>query len=285
MTGLNYHTADVPPAWAERYLRLLGLDPEPPSLAALTRLTRRHLLAVPFENVTSLLRFRDAGARPLPPLDFDALLANWERRRGGGVCYEHAWSLERMLRALGYRARAIAGQITFPGSHQAVRVELPEGAFLVDAGNGAPFFDPIPLDRTVEVRHAGLAYRFRPDDGETHLQERWIDGSWTPFCRYQLGEQSQAECDAAYRRHHCPGVSFVVGELRIVRCTAEAVYALIGAELTTFRSTGKQTEQLTEPADFAKVAEAIFDLPELPIHEALSVLADASRVRRDGAAG
>ena len=70
-----------------------------------------------------------------------------------------------------------------------------------------------------------------------------------------------------------------------MRCTAEAVYALIGAELTTFRSSGKQTEQLTEQADFVKVAETIFDMPELPVHEALSVLADASRVRRDGAAG
>ena len=84
MTNLKNHTHDAPRAWVRRNVRLLGLDQEAPSLPSLARLTRRHLLAVPFENVTSLLRFRDAGAQPLPPLDFDALLANWPPGRVTG---------------------------------------------------------------------------------------------------------------------------------------------------------------------------------------------------------
>ncbi len=37
-------------AWAERYLRLLGLPREAPGLEALGRLTRAQILTVPFEN-------------------------------------------------------------------------------------------------------------------------------------------------------------------------------------------------------------------------------------------
>jgi len=72
-------------AWAREYLSVLELDPEPPSLSALARLTERHLRRVPFENVTTLLRFRDAD-HELPLPDPQRLVANWAARRGGGLC-------------------------------------------------------------------------------------------------------------------------------------------------------------------------------------------------------
>lgn len=266
----------APDEWVERYLRLLGLERKPASLKALRAITRAHLLRIPFENVTSLLRFRDAAARPLPDLDIAGLLDRWEQRAGGGVCYEHVGSLERLLLGLGYRARAVAGQISFPGSHQSVLVELDEAQVLVDVGNGAPFFEPIPLGQTLVVEHAGLRYRFRPGEDNSHLQERWIDGVWTPFCRYLLAQQGSAERDAAYRRHHVPGESFVISLLSVVRSTPDAVYALRGDTLTTFRDAGKQVEQLVEDDAYVHVASTLLDLPRLPILEARAVLAGLS---------
>lgn len=259
--------------WSRRYLRLVELEPEPPSLAALRRITRAHVLRIPFENVTSLLRFRDARGLSLPAVDPGALLDRWERRAGGGVCYEHVGTLERLLGALGYSVRAVAGQISFPGSHQAVLVELDEGSYLVDAGNGAPFFEPIPLGQTMEMEHAGLRYRFRPGEGDIHVQERWIEGAWTPFCNYLLAEQSPAMREAAFRRHHQPRESFVISILTVVRCTQDAVYALRGTELTCFTSTGKSTEQLSTSDDYERVAAGHLDLPAMPILEARAVLA------------
>ena len=91
------------------------------------------------------------------------------------------------------------------GNHQALLVTLGEQRYLIDVGNGAPHFDPIPVGQPVEVRHAGLAYRFRPgDEPGSYLQERLLGGEWSPFCRYELRDQAAAEVDAAYRRHHIP---------------------------------------------------------------------------------
>ncbi|MBA3947557.1 MAG: arylamine N-acetyltransferase [Herpetosiphonaceae bacterium] len=261
----------MPDGWVERYLRLLQVDEEAPSLAALARLTRSQLLHVPFENITSLLRYRDQGSGVLLPLEPEQMLDRWERRAGGGVCYEVVSTFERLLHALGYQVWSVAGQISFPGSHQALVIALGSQQYLVDAGNGAPFFEPIPSDKTSEVHHAGLAYRFRPDDGAL-LQERLIAENWTPFCRYVLTPQQPAAFDAAYRRHHLPRESFVIGPPVVIRCTLDAVHALRGDELTHFSMGGKQVEQITDVDAYQQVAGDVFGLPALPIREALTFL-------------
>ena len=186
MTSDSARAGGMPRDWVRRYLGFLGVHHRSPSLAALGRLTRAHQSSVTFENVTSILRRRAQPDGPVPPIDPEALLQAWEERRSGGLCFEVAEMFGRLLVALGYRAHPVLGFITFLGHHQAVLVEIDGRRFLVDGG-GAPFFEPIPLDREVEVRLAGLAYRFRPDEaGENCVQDRWIDGAWAPFCRYEL---------------------------------------------------------------------------------------------------
>jgi arylamine N-acetyltransferase len=262
------HMAD---AWVARYLHLLGVGHEPPNLAALTRLTRAHLLAIPFGNLSALLRYRDHPGDP-PPLDINQLLAEWGEGTGTAVCLEIVFAFARLLAALGYEVRGVAGAIRFPGSHQALVVALGGARYLVDVGNGSPFFAPLPLDRVVEVRHAGLAYRLRPGEmpGE-HVQDRWIGGAWVPFCRYDLGEQGAGAWAVAYRRHHLPGESFVIGPPRLVRCTEAAVHSLHGAELTHFTAAGKRVEHLAGPAAYERAAREVFGAPRLPLAEALAV--------------
>ncbi|HEY7295522.1 MAG TPA: arylamine N-acetyltransferase, partial [Dehalococcoidia bacterium] len=211
--------------WIDRYLRLLGIPHEAPSPAALTRLTQAHLRTVPFENTTALLRRRANLGRPVPPPDPEALLTSWERGRGGGVCFDITMMVGRLLSGLGYRARPVMGTISFAGSHQCVQVALADERFLVDVGNGAPFFDPIPLRGETEVRVGGLAYRFRPgDEPQSWWQDRGLDAGWTPFCRYDIGPPDLAVRESAYQRHHTPGTSWVVDSLTLVRCAPEAVF-------------------------------------------------------------
>ena len=261
--------------WVGRYLDLLGVDHHTPSLDALGRLTRAHLASVPFENVTSILRRRAHSEDPVPPLDPDALLDGWEQRRSGGVCFEVTDMVGRLLVALGYRAHPVLGFITFLGSHQAVLVELDGRRYLVDAGNGAPFFEPIPLDGAVEVRRAGLAYRFRPDEAAgSWVQDRRIDGAWAPFCRYDLRPPEPREREWAYQRHHAPGQSWVVDNLRLIRCGEDEVYLLRDGQLTHFTPRGKRTEQVAGAVAHARAVAEIFRMPGLPVEEAFDALAE-----------
>jgi N-hydroxyarylamine O-acetyltransferase len=257
------------------YLDFLKLDGRPPvTLDGLTRLTRAQVRNVPFESISSILRRADHPDGAVPDVDTNAQLAAWIDRRGGGVCFEVVATFGPMLRDLGFQARAINAEIGWPGSHQALIVDLEESAYLVDVGNGAPFLDPIPLDRTSEVRHAGLAYRFRPDSASSDwIQDRWIDEAWVPFCRYSLGEADRSVRESAYQHHHTIGQSWVVDSLVLTRCDDEEVWALRNDELRRFTPDGKSVTRVTDADDYARLAAEVFGVPGLPIQRARGLLA------------
>lgn len=255
--------------WVVRYLTLLAVDHAEPSLAGLTALIRAQFRAIPFENVTSLLRRVAHLDGLVPEVDPELMLTDWEVGRGGGVCYEISTMFCRLLRALGYDATQVLAQISFPDGHQAIVVTLEGRRYLVDAGTDSPIFRPIPLDGAVERHHAGLAYRFRAaDDDGFWQQDRLIAGEWLPFCRYDLTPPAEQRRMAAYQRHHTFGESWVVDTLRMVRCEDSEVLSVTGNELTRFTAKGKTVERLTDLAAYDRMAE-LFHAPALPIAEAM----------------
>lgn len=267
--------------WVERYLRLLGVPREPPSLAALGRLTRAHILTVPFENVTSILRRRDhPGDGDVSALDPDAMLCTWERRAGGGVCFEITEMVPRLLNALGYDARASigqlgeAGRITWLGAHLGVVVTVDGDRYLVDAGNGAPFFEPIPLDAVTEVHRAGLSWRFRQGStSDAWVQERLMDGRWVEFCAYDLRLPDRRVLGEAYQRHHQLDQSWVASDFFMVCCTDDAISVVRDGALTRYSAEGKEVSPLSTDRDYERLAADVFGLPAMPILEARRVLA------------
>jgi len=267
-------------AWLARYLSLLGVEREPPGREALARLVRAQGELQVFENVTAILRRARVPQGPVPAVDPDALLAAFAAGSGGGVCFELAPVFRRLLAGLGYRVTPILARISFPGSHHATVVDLDGVRYLVDAGSGSPLWRPFPLHETVELQHAGLHFRFRPErgadgagDSETHLQERLIDGTWEVHCRYDLRPASAAARAAAYQRHQVDGQTWVVGNLTLVRCTPQAVHRLRDDELVTYTAAGKRVERLEGDAAFRRVAGDVFGLPALPVTEARAALA------------
>ena len=68
-----------------RYLRLLGIDHLPSGLDGLRLVVRRHLIRVPFENLSKLLLFdREGAGRPIALSEF---LDGIEHHDLGGTCY------------------------------------------------------------------------------------------------------------------------------------------------------------------------------------------------------
>jgi N-hydroxyarylamine O-acetyltransferase len=267
-------------AWIDRYLTLLGIDGGPPSLDQLTALVRAHVLAVPFENVTALLRRRSHPSGPVPQPDPEALLTAWEARAGGGVCFEIAMMVSRLLTALGYPSHLVLGQISLPFGHQAVVVELGGRRYLVDLGNGAPIFEPLPLDgEPVEVHRHGLAFRFRGgDETDVLFQDRMIDGAWKAHCKYGLQPAAAEDRDKGYQHHHTPNASWVTGSLTMVRSTEQEVFALKDATLTRHTAAGKSTETMTDAAAYERLTTEVYRLPGLGIAEALAVRAAFSEM-------
>jgi N-hydroxyarylamine O-acetyltransferase len=268
--------------WSDRYLRLLGLEPETPSLDWLRRFGSAHLETVPFCNVTAILRRHASQGEGVPALDAEAQLVAWEQRKGGGVCFEVAEMVWRLLSELGFEAHIVLGEITFPASHQAVVVRLREGPYLVDLGCGEPLAEPIPLIRESEFQVAGLSYRFRPDLGTLRcVQDRLVDNEWTPLCEYNLQPATDEERDVGFQRHHIPGETWVIGGISLVRFVDGEVLALRSKRFTRYGAADKQSMDVLTSAELERIVREELGWPELPIGEALAAL-DSLQGRPDG---
>jgi N-hydroxyarylamine O-acetyltransferase len=125
------------PDLAAYFERIGYRGPTAPSLSNLDALILAHVTAIPFENVDVLL------GRPVP-LDPSRIEQKLLAERRGGYCFEQNSYFMCVLRALGYpvvplSARVRLGRLreeTPPRTHVFLRVELPEGSWLVDVGAG-----------------------------------------------------------------------------------------------------------------------------------------------------
>jgi arylamine N-acetyltransferase len=266
--------------WIRRYLSLLAVDAPPRGLEGLRRLVRAQVETVPFENSNSLLRRRAAGQGPVAGIDPEALLASWEARRSGGVCFEHTEMFGRLLSGTGYDVTPIAGEISFPGSHQALVVAVEGGRWLVDVGNGAPFLEPVPLDRPFGIDRLGLGYRFHvdPSDPGVWIQERALEGGWQAHCRYLLRPQSQDDREAAYQRHHRPRETWVTNSIVLIRSREEEVVVFRNGDQHRYTAAGKTSSRVEEPEAWARLP-GLVGLPGLPVREVVRAWAEVNGER------
>lgn len=256
--------------WTSRYLAVLGLPEDISGLDGLTRLCRAHVQRIPFENTTALARRAATPHGPVPPVDLEATLAAWERNTGGGVCFEAGAMCCRLLTSLGYQAQPVLGTIAFPGSHQAARLTLPEGEFLVDVACGSPIMIPVPLSGETRVEHAGLTYRFLAGEApNTWLQQRLIDGAWQTFCSYNLTEPDPQTLKSGYQRHHNAGETWVTNTLTLVRCTDTEVIQLRNDQFTRYTAAGKTSETIADADATERLVAEVFSWPHLPVRAAL----------------
>ncbi len=136
-------------AQVDDYLARIGAErPARADAESLRRLQLRHLLAVPFENLSIHL-----GERI--DLEETALADKLVRRRRGGFCYELNGAFAALLSALGFSVTPLAARVFGgdglgpPLDHLALRVDLTE-PWLADVGFGRFCHHPVRLDVRAE---------------------------------------------------------------------------------------------------------------------------------------
>lgn len=149
---------------ADAYLERIGAArPARADAAALRELQLRHLMAVPFENLSVHL-----GEDIV--LEEEKLLDKIVTARRGGFCYELNGAFAALLRELGFRvtllqARAFGdgGRLGIPYDHVALRVETDDGTgpWLADVGFGDHALHPLALDDRTEQDDPCGVFRFR----------------------------------------------------------------------------------------------------------------------------
>jgi N-hydroxyarylamine O-acetyltransferase len=151
------------PAWVDAYLKRIGATrPSRPDADALRELQLRHLMTVPFENLSIHL-----GEDIV--LEERKLVDKIVTDRRGGFCYELNGAFAGLLRALDFRVTLLqarvfdgGGCLDIPYGHVALRVETDDGTgpWLADVGFGDHALLPLALDSRTEQDDSCGRFRF-----------------------------------------------------------------------------------------------------------------------------
>ncbi|MER5553026.1 arylamine N-acetyltransferase [Streptomyces sp. NPDC002793] len=242
-------------AWADAYLERIGAArPARADASALRELQLRHLMTVPFENLSIHL-----GQDIV--LEEDKLVDKIVKDRRGGFCYELNGAFAALLRELGFRVTLLqarvfgdAGRLGIPYDHVALRVETDDGTgpWLADVGFGDHALRPLGLDARVEQEDPCGSFRFREaPQGDLDLLR---DGS--EQFRLDLRPRVLADFRAGSWYHRTSPDSHFSRSLICSRRTTDGRVTLRGRTLIT---TVRGERQETELGDDAEVLAAYRD--------------------------
>ncbi|MFE4212406.1 arylamine N-acetyltransferase [Streptomyces sp. NPDC056844] len=256
MNEVPQHQAPMPaPVRTDAYLERIGAArPSRADAAALRELQVRHLMAVPFENLSIHL-----GEDIV--LEEAKLVDKIVTRHRGGFCYELNGAFAALLRALGFgvtllQARVFGdgGRLGIPYDHVALRVETDDGTgpWLADVGFGDHALHPLELGARTEQEDPCGRFRLREaPQGDLDLLR---DGS-RQF-RLDLRPRVTADFRAGAWYHRTSPDSHFSRSLICSRRTEDGRVTLRGRTLiTTVR--GERHE--TELGDDAEVLAAYRD--------------------------
>ncbi len=138
-----------------RYLSRLGLAGNlPPTAETLVKLQRRHLDAVPYENLAIVLGRPDATD---PGQSLERIAAGGN----AGYCFHHNGAFEIVLRALGFaverRFGHVAGRPVPPLNHLVLLVTIDGRPWWPDLGLGDALRDPVEVVAG-EIRQGPFRY-------------------------------------------------------------------------------------------------------------------------------
>lgn len=255
------------PSDLDDYFGRIGYQgPREPTLATLRGIAFAHATAIPFENFDVLLG-RGVG------LDRDPLLDKLVRRRRGGYCFEHNSLLRDALEGLGFAVEGFAARVIWgrpaeagwgPRSHMLLRVRLPEGDFLADAGfGGLTLTGPLRFEAGPEQETPHEPHRLVAADGEIELHAR-VEEGWMRLYRFAPVAQLPIDYEVAnwFTATHPQGL--FTNNLLMARPEPDRRYALLNRRFTERRrGEPAQRRELASEADLGEVLIRCFRL-ELP---------------------
>ncbi|MBM7439207.1 arylamine N-acetyltransferase [Streptomyces sp. HB132] len=230
------------PAWVDAYLERIGASrPARPDVAALRELQLRHLVTVPFENLSIHL------AQDIV-LEEDRLVEKIVTDRRGGFCYELNGAFAALLGGLGFRVTLLQarvfgddGRLGIPYDHVALRVETDDGTgpWLADVGFGDHALRPLELEARAEQDDPCGSFRFKEaPQGDLDLLR---DGSQQ--FRLDPRPRELADFRAGSWYHRTSPDSHFTRSLVCSRRTGEGRVTLRGRTLiTTVRGERHETE-------------------------------------------
>lgn len=252
-----------------RYLKRIGYDgPVAPDLATLAAIHAAHADHVPFEGIDPFLR------RPVR-LDLASLWAKLIEGRRGGYCFEQNILLKTALAAMGFAVTGLTARVRWmsqPGSplgprvHMLLKVDLPDGAYLADAGFGACVLDaPLRFETGVEQQTARGTFQLTRD-GDLFCLSAKQPAGWRSMYVFDLEPQIQADYELGNWYASTHPQSRFLDMLVAERCGRDRRYKLMNRRFVIEDRDGRivHDAQIDNAEAFARVLGETFNI-ESPI--------------------
>ena len=215
-----------------RYLSRLGFSAEPgPTVAGLGELQRRHLDAVPYENLAIMLG-RPDSTDPGETLERIAAGGN------AGYCFHHNGAFEVVLRALGFTVERRPGHVwgrEIPRlNHLVLLVTIDGRRWWPDLGLGDALRDPVEVVAG-EIRQGPFRYEIA-EAGAGGWTFRHDPAGSFPGLDVRAGRPADAEVAEAHRVLSTPPDGRFTGVLVAMRRDDTGAEVLRGIQ---FRRTGE----------------------------------------------
>ncbi len=252
----------------EAYLQRVGYTgPREPSFELLCALCAQQPAHIPYENIDAL--------RGTPPsLDPGAVDRKLLQARRGGYCFEQNLLLQLALEALGFDVTALAARVVWmrppdaparPRSHMLLKVALPQGDYIADAGFGGNLMDtPLRLvaDEPQPTPHALL--RFTQESG-FYTAETRLPAGWMPMYRFTLEPHAPADYEPLNWYTATHPTSIFCHNLLMERVTPELRVGLFNDRLVQRRpGVPPSTTRLATLQEFEAVLQQHFGIELAP---------------------
>ncbi len=126
----------------ENYLKILGIQKEPPSVSFLSQIVKSHLAKIPYENISKIIRFQKHGPS-IPSLE--EFLDGVKEKTYGGTCFAQNIYLNHILNSLGFTSELISILKDGVISHVSLRVRVDGSNYFVDVGLMSSFAGPFRI--------------------------------------------------------------------------------------------------------------------------------------------
>jgi N-hydroxyarylamine O-acetyltransferase len=250
----------------DSYLERIGYTgARSPTLATLRALQSHHPLAIPFENIDTLI------GRPVR-LDLDSLERKLVHGRRGGYCFEQNLLFKHVLQALGFDATALAARVVWERpsaelrarTHMVLLVALDGERYVCDVGfGGLTPTAPLKLVSDVEQQTPHETFRVLQLASELAVEAR-VRGEWKRLYRFDLQEQQQVDIELLNHYVMSHAESPMLGRLVAARVAADRRFGLGNGVLNVHHLHGpSEQRRLGSVVELKRTLESTFGV-ELP---------------------
>jgi arylamine N-acetyltransferase len=262
------------PDLVRRYLAALGVPQRQPSLNALRELVAAHLTRIPFENISKLHNRKHHGLAGLPPIEL--YIDGIERHHFGGTCYSNNFHFYALLTSLGYDVKLCGADMTNPDVHLVILATVDGHEYLVDAGYGAPFLEPLPRDLNADhvVTLGRDCFVLKPQDaGSRSRLDMYRDGQLRHGYMVKPAPRRIEEFAEVIANSFRPDATFLNG-LLLVRFYPGRSLLIHNLSLVESQGSQSTVQSLATRDQLIAKIEEYFAMPQSIVAEAINQLGE-----------